>query len=231
MSDTATKRPERRVYRDLRPNPDHLVPGNVTMPKPVAEANAAARQALEQYLEAGGALKAAREALAAAPKDDAAAATAAVKADDELPEPTVGAKRQAVQEAERRTAAATRIAQDAIYDLTDRIAEGREEWLAELRERRDTHTAANKELVAELRNRLAEQTAERVVLRELEPDERWSTGVLPPQRFNMPGQAQRDRRAERAGENMRKHRSTRFDRRDADQVFAALELLVEESTV
>jgi hypothetical protein len=175
MPTETTQRPggrrERRkywssVHRDLRPS--LLVPEVAGMPKAVREAAKRAREAYSRYEEAKLDFEDARDEERNAPKIDEAADAKALEAGEELPEPTLPAKRKALAEANRRKQAAEQGLVAALEAQADAIKDEHGTWTATQEERIGKRTAAIRELLDQLAEEFAGLSLERRIARALD---------------------------------------------------------------
>jgi hypothetical protein len=138
-TDTKTRPRRRRALFTL--TDDEFFPTDVDLPKPIAEANAAALDARDRWHELSAKAGELGEQAKAAPNFDAAAAEAALATGEDPPPTTAPAKRAAADDARQAAAAAEQVTKDRVSDLYDAVdahydehLEQREAEAAELRE-------------------------------------------------------------------------------------------------
>lgn len=221
---TTIEQPKKISYA-FTPAEHHLLPdGLAYVPKPIAAANKRARTALETYLQAHAAVRAAEEAVAAAETFDMHAREAAITAGEDSPTPTAPLRTAEAREAEAQAVAAETVARREIVALYEVIRQNLDDYIEGRRRAVAEAEALPLELVANLREAWPQIREQREQLRMAE--EFW------PQPAAMPlvhtySRPRLDRAAEQVRQILQMRRTDPRIPCDMPHVVAALSILLE----
>jgi hypothetical protein len=219
----------RRVSALQNLHPGLLIPADLDAPKEVSAAADNARAAWDAYERTLTALREVEQDVEEAPGLDAAADAEALQRGEDLPEPSLPARRKALAEANRGKLAAEENLRAALYMQADAMRAGYGEWVASLQERVEQKVAAVCQLIDQVRDEFAALDKDRALLWAL----RGFNGDPASWDLHSPRPGAEQRRQERAESNLRSSSELQPNsavQRDLYTLTAALAMLAEEES-